>query len=541
MRTLIDRASVPTLCMALCLLLCLAPCPPATADDAPTLSQSLAAFFAETDAAKRLGAGLALASRWPDAAEVADALPAARAYPADARTDDVVMWMRDTADGVSHTILANIPAGYDAAKPMPVFLWLHGAVSRDRDGGAASGIRAFKELSDEEGFLLLCPSAQAGSEWWTPNGVALVRGALADLAQRYHIDGNRVAVAGFSDGASGCFHLLAHDPEPYACFLPMMAHPGITRLTGGPSFHANVRARPVCAFNGGADALYPSVRIQPLMNDLKGAGCDLTWTDLPEAGHNLGDVLPEHWATLRDFWKAHPRTALPTSIRWESAVPSLDGRFGWVEVVQVDPKAPGDAALQGGVLPDPAGRAVLGVTLDQAYQGEGVKIGSVSAGSAAEEAGFLAGDVIVAVDGISLRSEDAFVRLRTALASLADRDGVFTVLRGEEEKTLSCRPRVAQASGVERSAALGYGLPSGLVEARVTAPNRIEVKTRHVGALKLHLASGLVDLKAPVTVVLNGAVVYQETPVGSVGYVLSEALRGGPGAPAWQAGILLKP
>lgn len=516
----------------------------ASADDAAkerSLAQSLAAFFAAKDGDERMLVGLDILLRFEDPAQVADAIPSARTWPADAAKDDIISWKRASADGVEHTILANIPASYDASKAMPVLIWLHGGVSRDQDGGAASGIRLLKEYSDSDGFLLLSPSAQTGSEWWTPNGVALVRGALADLAERYHLDGNRVAVAGFSDGASGCFHLLAHDPEPYACFLPLMAHPGVTRLAGGPCFAANVRSRPVFAMNGGQDTLYPSVRIKPMIDELREAGCDIEWTDLPEAGHRLSDVFPDQWDRLRAFWKSHPRKALPRQIAWESAVPALDGRFGWVEVVEVDAQAPSDPALKAAVLKDPAGRKILGIRMDTKFAGPGVKIESVSEGSAAAEAGFQAGDVIVQVDDESLRSEQAFVALRRALGRLNERDGVFHVQRGEGELQFTCRPRVSSSSASARPEGLGYGQASGRVVARVEKGNVIHVQTRHVAEFRLHLAPGLVDLSKPVTVFVNGKQRSAERAAGSVRYVLEAARRAGPGAPLWQGTIRIRP
>jgi len=536
------RSGPSALSLAL-LTLMLCALPALAGDEAaqPDLVPSLAAFLSEEDATARMAQGMRIAFRWPDAAQVAAAVGKARTWPKDAAKGDIVTWKRRTADGVEHTILANIPASYDPAKAWPVFLWLHGSVARNADGGGASGISAFEQFSDREGFLLLSPSAQRGSEWWTPNGVALVRGALADLARRYHVDGNRVAVSGFSDGASACFHLQAHDPDPYACFLPLMPHPGVTRLAGGPCFSANVRSRPMLVFNGGKDARYPATRVKPLIDELKAAGADITWEDLPYAEHNPGAVLPDRWEDLRTFWKEHPRDPLPRTITWESAVPALDGRFGWVEIVEVDEHAPSDESLKPSRLKDPAGRPLLGIQLNREHRGPGIKIELVTEDSAAAEAGFQVGDVILKVDGAALEGQQAFTVLRRALGTMTNREGVFTVKRGDEELEIQCQPRVAKNTDAKRPKALGYGLPSGRIEASVAAGNRIDVKTRHVGLLKLHLAPGLVDLTKPVTVFVNGKQRFVARPTGNVAYVLGEAVRGGPGAPAWQAAILLRP
>ena len=79
-------------------------------------------------------------------------------------------------------------------------------------------------------------------------------------------------------------------------------------------------------------------------------------------------------------------------------------------------------------------RASLGTMPDFAFEGPGVRVQQVMAGSAAEKAGVLAGDVLVAFDGepvTDLRTYSGLLKAR------APGDEVeVTVLRGEEEVSL---------------------------------------------------------------------------------------------------------
>ena len=515
--------------------------PPRAAEDAALVTE-LEAFFQEEDAAKRAALGMTLAMKHPDAKAVAAALPKARRFAAEAPADKIATWERSSPGGLKHTIFASIPPQYDAkAKAWPVLIWLHGAVSRPVDGGGASGIKTMGEIGDQEGFIVLSPSTRKGAEWWTPNGVALVRGALEDLARNYRIDADRVAVSGFSDGASGCFHLLAHDPEPYCCFLPLMAHPGVTRLAGGPSFPINVRSRPVLAFNGGVDTLYPSARMKPLIDEVKKTGATLEWIDLPEAGHRVTDVLPDHWDKLRDFWQKHPRRPMPRAVGWQTAVPLREGRLAWVEILSVDPAAEDGPEIRYPLvpLPDPAGRPRLGVRLDRTHPGPGLKLESVEEGTAAADAGFEAGDILVKVDGAELAGpQEAVVALMQALAKMTDRDGVFEVRRGEETLTLKARPRAAGAGSVARPKELGYGVPSGRIYALISDGNRIKVTAHDVRRFKLHLADGLLDLDKPLQVLVNGKVAFEGMAKGDTAYVLQQAARQ-VGGPAYRASVTI--
>ncbi len=92
------------------------------------------------------------------------------------------------------------------------------------------------------------------------------------------------------------------------------------------------------------------------------------------------------------------------------------------------------AAENDGNAPPPrtSRRASLGTMPDFAYQGPGVRVQQVMPGSAAEESGILAGDVIVAIDGETVNDLRSFSEL---LKARAPGDAVeVTVLRADEEQ-----------------------------------------------------------------------------------------------------------
>jgi len=61
------------------------------------------------------------------------------------------------------------------------------------------------------------------------------------------------------------------------------------------------------------------------------------------------------------------------------------------------------------------------------------------------------------------------------------------------------------------------------IEAQIAAPNRIEVRTRHVRRYTLSLNGSLVDFRKPVTVVTNGQVSYEGPVAASVETLLRDA------------------
>jgi len=97
--------------------------------------------------------------------------------------------------------LIYVPAGYSAARPAPLALMLHGA-----GGIARHGISWLQPFADEAGLILLATDSRH-STWdvivkdYGPD-IASIDSVLEQTFERYAVEPSRVAVGGFSDGAS---------------------------------------------------------------------------------------------------------------------------------------------------------------------------------------------------------------------------------------------------------------------------------------------------------------------------------------------------
>jgi phospholipase/carboxylesterase len=97
--------------------------------------------------------------------------------------------------------LLYVPAGLSADRPAPLALMLHGA-----GGSGRSALGIAQGLADELGMVVLAPDSR-GRTWdiilgaYGPDVLFLDR-ALAAAFARCAVDAGRVAVGGFSDGAS---------------------------------------------------------------------------------------------------------------------------------------------------------------------------------------------------------------------------------------------------------------------------------------------------------------------------------------------------
>jgi phospholipase/carboxylesterase len=99
--------------------------------------------------------------------------------------------------------LLYLPEGYTPTEEAPMALTLHGS-----KGDAQSGISHFLEFADEAGLVLLAPESRDPRDWdfvfpgyYGPD-VEFIDRALRQTFDRLAVDAGRVAIEGFSDGAS---------------------------------------------------------------------------------------------------------------------------------------------------------------------------------------------------------------------------------------------------------------------------------------------------------------------------------------------------
>lgn len=200
----------------------------------------------------------------------------------------------ETVDGA----LLYVASSYREETPMPLVLMLHGA-----GGCAERGLGPFISYAEEQGIVLVAPSSR-GRTWdvildeFGPD-VGLIDQALKEVFARYAIDRRKLAVEGFSDGASYALSLGRTNGDLFThiiAFSPGFMAPGTIR--GKP---------PVFISHGVDDGVLPiDVTSRKIMPVLERAGHDVNYIEF-DGGHTPPPEIAREalgWFLDRDVAKS---------------------------------------------------------------------------------------------------------------------------------------------------------------------------------------------------------------------------------------------
>ena len=208
-----------------------------------------------------------------------------------APSDRAPSGLRPLGLGPERDGLLYVPPSYDAARPAPMALMLHGA-----GGDARGGVSPFLDLADEAGLVLLAPESR-GSTWDVLVGgygpdVEFIDRALEQTFGGLTVDPKRLAVGGFSDGAS------------YALSLGLTNGDLFTHVVAfSPGFSAPAERRgkpPIFVSHGTGDEVLPIKRTsRSIVPQLKRDGYEVLYKEFDGPHTVPGTVAREalEWFT----------------------------------------------------------------------------------------------------------------------------------------------------------------------------------------------------------------------------------------------------
>jgi predicted peptidase len=198
-----------------------------------------------------------------------------------------------TVRGVVHRVAVRVPDGYDAARAWPLVVFLHGSGECGTDGVKQTRVGlepAVEAQPSRWPCLVLMPQKPSSAQQWEEHE-DLVLAAIADVRATWHIDPDRIALTGLSQGGHGTWVIGTRHPELFSCLAPVCGYGDTAAIA--PS----ARALPVWAFHGLRDDVVDPAGTTAVVEEIRrlrrGAGGDAAQVRLtlyPGAGHNSWDA-----------------------------------------------------------------------------------------------------------------------------------------------------------------------------------------------------------------------------------------------------------
>jgi phospholipase/carboxylesterase len=177
-------------------------------------------------------------------------------------TEQPIRGLHDLGLGKRRDGFVYVPENYDPIQTAPLMVLLHGA-----GGTAKPGWIPYTKMAESRGIILLAIDSRSHRTWdgildaWGPD-VSFIDEALARVFARYHVDAARIALVGFSDGASYALSLGAANGDLFThvvAFAPGSIRPVMTR--GRPRiFVSHGHNDPILSFQRTRDGIVPTLQ-----------------------------------------------------------------------------------------------------------------------------------------------------------------------------------------------------------------------------------------------------------------------------------------
>lgn len=122
-------------------------------------------------------------------------------------------------DGSVQPYAVTLPDGYDAGRPVRLYVWLHGRQNNTTESEfifSQQSYRAANPPVADQGQIQLDCFGRINSAGWHWAGEADVFEAIQAVEKRFKIDPQRILLRGFSMGGEGAWHIALHYPDRFA-------------------------------------------------------------------------------------------------------------------------------------------------------------------------------------------------------------------------------------------------------------------------------------------------------------------------------------
>ena len=167
------------------------------------------------------------------------------------------------------------------SRDLPLVIQLHGAGERGngQDELSLVEIHGLSHLVKEKDYNCIIVMPQCPKDTFWAARVESILAFIEQIKEAYPVDTSRIYLTGLSMGGFGTWFTAMARPDLFAAIAPICG--------GGMAWNAHVLTMPVWAFHGTEDTAVCVRHTDEMVEALRSAGADVTYTRMEGVGHNV--------------------------------------------------------------------------------------------------------------------------------------------------------------------------------------------------------------------------------------------------------------
>ena len=191
-----------------------------------------------------------------------------------------------------------VPTKYDAAKPMPLVVALHGMGGDENSYFTAYDNGIVKREAEARGYLVVCPKGRGSASMYMGEAERDVMDVIAAMRRDYNVDADRIYLTGHSMGGFGTWSIAPKYPDMFAALAPIAGG-------GMPSSLNKIRHVPQIVIHGDNDPTVPVERSRVMVKAAQELGIEIKYIEVPGGNHT--DIAVPAMKDIFDWFDAHKR------------------------------------------------------------------------------------------------------------------------------------------------------------------------------------------------------------------------------------------
>ena len=205
---------------------------------------------------------------------------------------------RSAVDNTLQPYRIFIPASYDASKPAPLLVALHG-MGGDENSMFDGYKETLKREAERVGFIVACPKGRDSASMYRGPAEQDVVDVMKEVERDYRIDPKRVYLMGHSMGGYGTWSVAMDHPDLFAALGP---------ISGGGDVDGMLKIKniPEYVVHGNDDHTVNVNQSRRMVEAGKKAGANITYVEVPGGSHV--SVAEPSFAPMLDFFARQQRS-----------------------------------------------------------------------------------------------------------------------------------------------------------------------------------------------------------------------------------------